>query len=86
MIVITIELVPRGFAKNAQRKGRMIIANDGTGTKTTGNYTVITENAIGSVVFQGRVRGFPRTKHGVWRLLKTVMDQMYPSTQQLRRR
>lgn len=84
MIRVTIELFPKGHAP-AQHKGRMVIANDGTGSTTVGNYNVIAENAGGAVVFQGRVRGFPRTKHGAWRLPKAALDQMYPSTTKRRR-
>ena len=45
MIVIKIELWPHGIRKKSREIGRIVIANDGTGTPTKGNYKVSLSHA-----------------------------------------
>ena len=61
MIIVTIEL---HGAVSLTRKvlGTLKIANDGTGTAATGNYTAELRGANGRVLETCRVRGFPRKR------------------------
>jgi hypothetical protein len=45
MIVVKIELWPHGIRDKAREIGRIVIANDGSGTKEEGNYEVALANA-----------------------------------------
>lgn len=56
MIVVKIELWPLGNANKAREIGRVEIANDGSGTKTHGNYLV---NLLHAGIYWG--------KPGVWK-------------------
>lgn len=71
MIRITVELIPSLDPKNVKHLGTAIIANDGTGTETRGNYNVrlSPRGAPLNVYRRGRVEGFPRKGLGAWDLL-----------------
>lgn len=56
MIVIRIELWPKGFKEKARELGTVVIANDGTGTNDSGNYDCALSNA-----------GFFVNKPGSWK-------------------
>jgi hypothetical protein len=45
MIVVKVELWPFGNPNEAQEIGRAYIANDGTGSQSTGNYNVQLQHA-----------------------------------------
>lgn len=45
MIVVKIELWPRGLRHKARELGRVVIANEGTGTDERGNYKVALSHA-----------------------------------------
>jgi hypothetical protein len=86
VIVVTIQ--KHSGLGNMQKSvlGSMSIANDGTGTVTIGNYKFDVFGVHARKIVSGRVRGFQRRQYGAWRLLKLVLDQLYPSTQPGRRR
>lgn len=71
MIRITVELIPSLNPDQVQHLGTAIIANDGSGTLTSGNYTVrlSRRGAPLSVQHRGRVERFPRQRLGAWDLL-----------------
>lgn len=70
MIRITVELLPRGSAKDKKVLGVMNICNDATGTPTRGNYKArIFRRNSDEVWKEGRVVGFPRKSKGPWDLL-----------------
>lgn len=77
VIVVKVELWPRGDQKRARNLGVAEIENDGTGTAARGNYCVrlfkFGERADGSpsraVWREGRIEGFDRAKRGGWDLL-----------------
>lgn len=71
MLRVTVELLPLGDENTKRHLGTIEIANDGTGTKSRGNYMVRT--AIRGQPKQtwrrGVVEGFPRLELGVYDLL-----------------
>lgn len=79
MLVIKIELWPHGQEDQAQTLGLARIFNDGTGTRTIGNYVfeMFRRNAKfptgdsrpQTVLKRGVVRGFPRLRESCWKLL-----------------
>lgn len=74
MLVVTIELWPRGFETNKQTIGKMYIANDGTGTLTQGNYDAIIKKRGTNTTWKiGRIEGFPRKRLGPWYLLYRLL-------------
>lgn len=67
MIVVKIEMYPKGREEGSYPLGVMVITNDGTGTQEAGNYKYTISHAgvhLGKrkePYKQGRVRGFRRT-------------------------
>jgi len=69
MIKITVDFVKWGIGK-PEELSVMTIANDGTGTKTRGNYTYkITQKRTGVLWKSGRIDDFPRKRLGHWDLI-----------------
>ena len=68
MIKVTIELIP-AFGGPIKHLGTGYIMNDGTGTKTKGNYKVRFLQRNGSRWKEGKVKDFPRRKLLAWDLL-----------------
>jgi len=78
MLRITIEILPFGFEKNKRHLGTATIANDGTGTLKTGNYTYKLSKwgRPDAVWRRGHITGFPRGGRGSlgpWDLLFRVL-------------
>lgn len=75
MIRVTVELLPGGRGP-AQHLGTAIIANDGSGTPTIGNYdaTLSRRGQPNSVWKRVRVEGFARKRLLAWDLLAWVLD------------
>lgn len=74
MLRITIELVPHGIESRKSTLGVIKIANDATGTLSSGNYdvTLSKEPPIAKrtgIWKKGTVEGFPRQKLGPYDLL-----------------
>lgn len=76
MIRVTVELLPGGDAGRARHLGTAYIANDGTGTETTGSYSVMLSRRgmPWSIWKRGRVQGFPRKRLLAWDLLYRALD------------
>ena len=74
MIRVTIELVSAITGKTSNI-GRMLIINDGTGSRLRGNYKVLVLKRGSDVVTQrsGRVENFPRLSYNVWRLVSRAL-------------
>ena len=70
MIRVTVELLSGGFGP-AEHIGTAYITNDGTGTKTSGNYDVwLSQRGRPSWTWrEGEVQGFRRKKMLAWDLL-----------------
>jgi hypothetical protein len=67
MIVITVELWPRGDSAKKKRIAKMVIINDGSGTETKGNYSCQIHTQRTSK--HGRIENFPRKRQNVWILI-----------------
>jgi len=80
MIVVTIELWPKGNQDKSRPLGVLAIANDGTGTPELGNYTWTLSHA--GVYFgkrkepfkKGRLRNFPRHL-SPYRLISRILKE-----------
>ncbi len=71
MIRVTVELLPHGDESRRRHLGTAIIANDGTGTDTQGNYNIrlSRRGQPDSAWKTGRLTGFQRKRFLVWDLL-----------------
>lgn len=79
MIRIRAELLPGGREDKKQHLGTIIIANDGSGTSTRGNYNVvISKRGKGGLWKKCTVENFPRKKLGVWDLLFSALCSFVP--------
>lgn len=76
MIKVTVELVSAIDSKRNRVLGSMVIANDGTGSNTIGNYEgrLIAEYTDAKGRF-GKVTGFNRQKQSVWSLVGAFLKQ-----------
>lgn len=92
MLVVKIELWPRGLESRAKELVRVYIANDGTGTETHGNYDVAVMraketrppwaigyggNETAKPVRTGRVEMHARS-YPVLRLIARAIASLYP--------
>jgi hypothetical protein len=76
MIRVTVELVPHGREEHKRVLGRMVIANDGSGSPTAGNYEAAATGKAPRVWKNATVRGFPRKRLLAWDLLYRVLHEM----------
>ena len=78
MIRIKIELIPLGL-KPAIQTWTADIANDGTGTRTCGNYKfrIYQKNSTEKVWKGGEIRDFQRLRWSVWYLVYLCLKQIY---------
>lgn len=78
MIRVTVELIPARNPKAIELMGTAIIANDGEGTPTSGNYTVtLFQRGFPGIVWRrGRVRDFPRKRLLAWDLLYRALKEI----------
>lgn len=75
MIVVTIELWPHGDSKRKQLLGCGAIANDGSGSNSTGNYNFELSDRSGKLWKSGEIKGFPRKRLLGWDLLFRILRQ-----------
>lgn len=83
MIVIKIELWPHGDRRRKKNIGTVVIANDGTGTPTRGNYHCVAAGRGNRSTRPpcrqfGRVVGFARKSRSAYDLLKLALEAMRP--------
>lgn len=69
MLRVTVELVPHGIEDRKETLATMEIANDGTGTRRTGNYNTRLIDKNGRIHRTGRVEEHPRLDLSVWKLI-----------------
>jgi len=74
MLRIKIELVPYGKDAWAREIGSVIIANDGTGTHSVGNYKYTLSDDTGSI--KGELKEFKRTKGNAFHLLRDILNKV----------
>lgn len=73
---MTIELVPMGDEARARTIHTAVIANDGTGTKSQGNYRYALSRRGSTKPWKvGKLHGFPRLRLGAWQLLYRVLAE-----------
>ena len=79
MILVKIELHPRGDASKAKELGRIKIGNTGTGTSTKGNYTAALFDKAKRRFRVVDITGFPRKRllafDLVYRILKAAIGE-----------
>lgn len=76
MIVINVELWPRGDSGRRKDLGTIYIANDGTGELNSGNYKARFLGAGGRKLKRSaEVRAFPRQSKGAFHLLRLVLQK-----------
>ena len=76
MIVIKIEMWPKGIKEKAYELGRMCISNDGTSKDPKiGNYNVkvMRRGTKDKVQRTGTVENYPRKAYPVWELVKRAI-------------
>lgn len=82
-ITVKIELLPYGFEENKSTLGSAVIEeleakiyNDGTGTRTRGNYVFKFFDKLGRLRTTGEIKDFPRKELNAWSLLYLCLDKM----------
>lgn len=76
MIVVRIELWPKGDETKKKPLGMIGIANDASGNSTLGNYTFSSINKAGLPYRSGSVKQFPRKRLLAFDLLFRVLREM----------
>jgi hypothetical protein len=76
MLRVTVELVPFGFEERKRILGTIVIANDGTGTHSTGHYDVQQFAVNGRRMKRKRVENHARLKDSVWKLVAKALKAM----------
>lgn len=76
MIVIRVEIWPQGDQGNAREIANAVIANDGSGTKSVGNYLATFQTAPGRLA-DSEVKGFKRRQNHVWELIRLSLNNAF---------
>lgn len=78
MILITIKLVSAIDESRSREIGRMLIANDGSGTAERGDYQIrlMRRGTIDVVQKTAEVKGFPRQSTVVWALVARALANL----------
>lgn len=74
MIKVTVELVSAIDPSRSRLLGTAIIANDGAGSVTRGNYNAQFYGGTGGSGKQGRVENYPRKAVSIWNLLRRSIE------------
>lgn len=79
MIVVKIELWPKGFESRKREIGRMHITNE-AGTLDRGWYDVkvMRRGTTDKVQRTGEVNNYPRNSYSVWRLVMRALKSAFP--------
>ena len=82
MLVVKVEIWPRGNAKNAKQIGLMKIVNDGTSKDPKrGNYIASVfrrgQGVYGTTIRVGMVENFPRKSYHVMRLVLRALKECF---------
>lgn len=73
MIKITVELFPYGSEQKKSTLGTAKIWNDGTDTKTKGNYCFQLFGKV-KMLREGEIKGLSRLDKNVWYLIKEMLE------------
>lgn len=73
MLVIRVELWPKGDGRRKKKLGEMRIVNTGTGTHERGNYVAEVDTQRRAVWQVGEVEGFPRLSRHAWYLVAKAL-------------
>ena len=76
MLVIKIELWPRGDESRKKVIGHARIINDGSGNLTRGNYICQFWGKTKRMWREVDVKHFPRQSYGPWILLKRALEKV----------
>lgn len=74
MIVVEVKLVSAIDESRSRTLGKMMIANDGTGSKTKGNYNATVVGPNGGYGKGGRVLNYPREAVAIWNLIRRACE------------
>ena len=82
MIVVKIEL-HSAITGKVSEIGRMVVSNDGTGTKQKCNYTARvcrkgSEDFLKNPTRSGKIVDYPRQSYTVWKLIHKALKSCYP--------
>ena len=77
LLVLKLELWPKGNPNKKKTLGTMFITNDGTGTDSKGNYKykILGQNEKSLECGEGRIEGYRRKSLHSWYLPYTVLQQ-----------
>ena len=85
MLVLKLEIWPRGDEDRAKEIGRTYITNDGSGSTRRGNYDACVcrrgtrrPPPGGTFTREGRVEMYPRRSYNVWRLIIRALLSCFP--------
>lgn len=79
VIVVKVYMWPLGRQESEYELGRAYITNDGSGTRTSGNYSFDIFGRGGRKLKggEGRIEGFERRKYLSWELLYRVLNSFH---------
>jgi hypothetical protein len=72
MLRVRVEIVPFGVESNSREIGQMVIANDGTGDSSSGNYVFVYSDTHGEYG-EGTIKDFSRAD-GFWKLVSECLS------------
>jgi len=75
MIKITIEMWPRGYEQNKKKIAEMTIVNDGSGTKTKGNYYFNMWLKRFAPWKSGKIENFSRGSKNIYYLIQQCLNE-----------
>ena len=76
MIVIRVEL-HSAITGKVTTLGKAVICNDGTGTRTRGNYTMALSGKDGKPMKHAQITNWPRLSKHVWALIARMLGEIY---------
>lgn len=90
MIVVKVELWPKGDGNRSKELGRAYIANTGTGSKNRADYKVAVcrkgtktcpWTGKTKAIREGTVTNYPRLSYNMWRLIIRSLLSAFPEEQ-----
>jgi hypothetical protein len=75
MIVVEVKLVSAISPDRSRPLGRLVLANDGTGSKTKGNYAAQFYGGKGGFGKAATVRDYPREAVAIWNLVRRACEE-----------
>lgn len=76
MIVVFIEVWPKGDQSKAKTLGMAEMTNDGTGSNTHGNYRLKLVGKTSRYRRQSVTTDFPRKSRNIWELLRRALNDV----------